>query len=214
MIHRRVRIQSILALLILTAAFHCPVFALEGSQANVAKADQSTVAFLADLSANSSGDYRVAAFESHREGESPALSQRRRRGGANRYQMRQKMVSIGDDFWIVNEKGDRVFKVDGKALRVRETLVFEDARGKALCEIQAKVLTIKDSMEIERPGGGRMALVQKALITPLRERFVAKIPGGEDLEIQGNLLDHEYDIKEGKAKVAEVSKKWFRLTDS
>jgi uncharacterized protein YxjI len=124
------------------------------------------------------------------------------------------MVSIGEDFWIVNEKNDRVFKVDGKALRVRETLVFEDTKGRALCEIQAKVLTIKDSMEIERPGGGRMALVQKAIVTPLRERFVAKISGGEDLEIQGNLLDHEYDIKQGRTKVAEVSKKWFRLTDS
>ena len=38
-------------------------------------------------------------------------------GGANHYQMRQKMVSIGDDFWIENDHGQKVFKVDGKALR-------------------------------------------------------------------------------------------------
>jgi len=37
-------------------------------------------------------------------------------GGDNRYQMREKMVSIGDDFWIENGAGQRVFKVDGKAL--------------------------------------------------------------------------------------------------
>ena len=38
--------------------------------------------------------------------------------------MRQKLVSIGDDYWIENDQGERVFKVDGKALRVRQTLIF------------------------------------------------------------------------------------------
>src|SRR5687767_9567604 len=49
-----------------------------------------------------------------------------RGGDATRYQMREKMVSIGDDYWIENDRGERAFKVDGKALRVRQTLVFED----------------------------------------------------------------------------------------
>ncbi len=57
-------------------------------------------------------------------------------------------------------------------------------------------------------------MVKKALITPVRERWVVKIKGGPDLEVQGNILDHEYTIGEGRDKVAEVSKKWFRLRDS
>ncbi len=134
--------------------------------------------------------------------------------GANHYQMRQKMVAIGDDFWIENDKGQKVFKVDGKALRVRQTLIFEDAHGTELCKIQEKMLRIKDSMEIEGPRGENIATVKKALITPIRERWVVKIKGGPDLEVQGNILDHEYSIGEGRDKVAEVSKKWFRLRDS
>ena len=59
-------------------------------------------------------------------------------GGANRYQMTQKMLSIGDDFWIENERGEKVFKVDGKALRVRQTLIFEDRAGKELCKAGAR----------------------------------------------------------------------------
>src|SRR5690606_41919478 len=38
-------------------------------------------------------------------------------GGDHRYQLRQRLVSIGDDYWIENAQGERVFKVDGKALR-------------------------------------------------------------------------------------------------
>ena len=138
----------------------------------------------------------------------------RQGGGANRYQMRQKMVSIGDDFWIEDERGQRVFKVDGKALRVRQTLVFEDAQGRELCRIQERMMRIKDSMEIEGPNGERVAMVKKALITPVRERWVVKVENGPDLEVHGNILDHEYSIGEGRDKVAEVSKKWFRLRDS
>ena len=43
-----------------------------------------------------------------------------RGGSAARFQMRQKLLSLGDDYWIEDEYGDRVFKVDGKALRLRE----------------------------------------------------------------------------------------------
>jgi uncharacterized protein YxjI len=137
-----------------------------------------------------------------------------RRGGGTRYQMRQKMVSIGNDFWIENDQGQKVFKVDGKALRVRSTFRFEDAQGNELCKIQERMLRVKDSMEIEGPHGEQLAMVKKALITPLRERWVVKIKGGPDLDVQGNILDHEYSIGEGRDKVAEVSKKWFRVRDS
>jgi len=137
-----------------------------------------------------------------------------RRGAGNRYQMRQKMVSVGQEFWIENDQGQKAFKVDGKALRVRSTLQFEDARGNVQCKIQERMLRVKDSMEIENPSGERIAMVKKALITPVRDRWVVKIGDEPDLDAQGNILDHEYHIGEGRDKVAEVSKKWFRLRDT
>ncbi|UCG24896.1 MAG: LURP-one-related family protein [Chloroflexota bacterium] len=139
---------------------------------------------------------------------------RRGGGGANRYQMREKLVSIGDDFWIENATGQRAYKVDGKALRVRDTLKFEDAHGKVLCQIQEKKVRVKDTMKIESPSGDTLATVKKALITPVRDRWEVNIANGPDLEIQGNIVDHEYRFEEGRTKVAEVSKKWFRVRDS
>jgi uncharacterized protein YxjI len=135
-------------------------------------------------------------------------------GGATHYRMRQKLVSIGDDFWIENDRGERVFKVDGKALRVRETLVFENARGNQLAKIQERMLRVRDTMEIEGPDGGTVASVRKAMITPLRERWTVKVGGGPDLSVQGNVLDHEYTIGEGRDSVAQVSKRWFRVADT
>ena len=128
--------------------------------------------------------------------------------------MRQKLVAIGDDFWIENEAGQKVYKVDGKALRVRQTLSFENAHGQELCKIQERMLRIKDSMEVEDAHGNQVAMVKKALISPIRDRFTVKVKDGPDLEVKGNILDHEYTIGEGRDKIAEVSKKWFRLRDT
>jgi uncharacterized protein YxjI len=128
--------------------------------------------------------------------------------------MRQKLVAFGNDFYIENAQGQKVFKVDGKVLRVRDTLFFRDMQGRELCKIQERIARIKDTMKIEGPGGETLAVVKKALITPLRDRWTVKIGAGPDLEVQGNVLDHEYNIGEGSNLVAEVSKKWFRVRDT
>lgn len=137
-----------------------------------------------------------------------------RGGGGSRYQMRQRMFAIGDDFFIEDDNGRRAFKVDGKALRVRSTLLFEDANGRELYKIQEKMLRVRDSMNIEDANGNVAAKVHNALITPLRDRWQIDVPGGADLSTQGNIVNHEYRIEQGRMTVATVSKKWFRLRDS
>ncbi len=132
----------------------------------------------------------------------------------SRYKIHQNLISIGDDFWIENEEGKRVFKVDGKVLRIRKTLVFEDMNGRKLCQIQERLLTIKDTMVVEDADGKDIATIKKALIAPFRDKWDVNVKNGPDLDVQGNILDHEYTIKQGRDRVAEISKKWFRLTDT
>lgn len=132
----------------------------------------------------------------------------------NRYKITQKLLSIGDDFWIENQDGQKVFKVDGKTLRIRKTLAFEDADGNKLCQIKERLLSVRDTMVIEDPHGRDLAVIKKALIAPLRDRWTVNIRNGPDLSVVGNILDREYSIKQKGKKVAEVSRKWFRITDT
>ena len=138
----------------------------------------------------------------------------RREDEAEHYRMRQRLISIGDDYWIENDRGERVYKVDGKALRVRETLIFEDADGAELVKIQERMLRVRDSMEIEDRDGNRVAMVKKALISPLRDRWKVQVADGPDLEVKGNIVDHEYTIEDDRTRAAEVSKRWFRFADT
>jgi uncharacterized protein YxjI len=128
--------------------------------------------------------------------------------------MHEKLVSIGDDFWIENQHGQRVFKVDGKAMRVRSTLIFEDSHGRELAMIQERKVRVRETMDVEGPGGETLAEIHKAMVTPMRDRYTVKVTDGADLEVQGNIVDHEYTIETGGSKVAEVSKKWLRVRDT
>ena len=131
---------------------------------------------------------------------------------ALRFQLRQKMWSIGDDYWIEDDSGARVFKVDGKALRIRDTWRLEDTNGREVATIREKKLSIRDKIRIEM-ANGREATVHKALVG-IRDRFRVDVEGGADLKIHGNIVDHEYDIERDGDKIAEISKKWFRVRDT
>jgi uncharacterized protein YxjI len=141
---------------------------------------------------------------------------RGRRGGdddnnGRRFQMHEKMLSIGDDYWIEDERGQRAYRVNGKAVRIRDTWVLEDAAGQEVAEIKEKKLSIRNSIKIDF--GGREATVKKAMIG-IRDRFVVEVDGGEDIKIMGNFVDHEYEFERDGQKIAEVSKKWFRVRDT
>ena len=128
------------------------------------------------------------------------------------YTMREKMFAIGDDYWI-EKNGDKAFKVDGKALRIRDTLVLESPDGAELFTIQEKKLSIRDKMEIEHDGK-TVATIKKALVSPLRDRYSIEVEGGDAMEVKGNILDHEFEFERGGHKVAEASKRWLRVRDT
>jgi uncharacterized protein YxjI len=132
----------------------------------------------------------------------------------NRLKVRERLFAFGDDFWIENGRNQRVYWVDGKALRVRDTLLFKTLGGQERYKLQEKMVRIRDTMTLYAADGSTAATIKKALITPLRDRYSIDRPGQPELETQGNLLHHEYTIEQGGRPVATISKRWFRIRDT
>ena len=128
-----------------------------------------------------------------------------------RFQMREKALSIGDDYWIEDESGNKVYKVNGKAARVRDTWILEDPHGNEVAQIREKKLSVRDKIKIEF--GEHEAVVKKQMIS-IRDKFEVDVENGPDLEVKGKIGDHEYKIERDGKKIAEVSKKWFKLRDT
>src|SRR5919199_1757997 len=130
-----------------------------------------------------------------------------------RYVIRERVFRLGEDSDITDESGQRLFQVDGKVLSLRNVLVIRDPAGNEVARVQRKLVALRPTYEIIA-GGQELAEVRKNFFTPFGDRFTIDIPGPDDLEMAGNLLDHEFTIRRGGQVVATVSKQWFTLRDT
>lgn len=129
------------------------------------------------------------------------------------YVIRERFFALGDDFDVLDEHGTKVFHVDGKVLSVRDKVVIEDASGAEVATVHRHLVSLRPTYEI-RIAGEKAAEVRKNLFTPFRDKFTIDVPGPGDLEMKGDLLDHEYVIELDGTEVAAVSKRWLSIRDT
>jgi uncharacterized protein YxjI len=127
--------------------------------------------------------------------------------------IRERFFAIGDDFDVLDEYGAKLYHVDGKVLSARGKVVIEDPSGEQVASVHRHLIAVRPTYEI-RIGGDEVAEVRKKLFTPFRDRFTIDLPNAEDLEMKGDLLDHEYVIEQGGSQVAQVSKRWLSIRDT
>jgi uncharacterized protein YxjI len=130
-----------------------------------------------------------------------------------RYQMKQKLFALGDDFVIQDESGRDAYFVDGKAFSLGKQLSFQDMSGRELAFIKQKLLAWSPTYEIYRDGTC-VAVVTKERFTFFHCTFTVDVPGPDDLTAEGEFTDHEYTLSRGDRLVATVSKQWFTITDT
>ena len=114
------------------------------------------------------------------------------------YLIRERLFRLGEDSDITDEHGRPVLQVDGKVLSLRNRLVVRDPEGREVAQVQRKLIAMRPTYEISIAG----------------DRFTIDVPGPDDLEVTGDLLDHEFTIRRGDRTVATVSKRWFSMRDT
>ena len=130
-----------------------------------------------------------------------------------RYIMRQQILSWGDDFAIRNADGEEAYYVDGKVFSFGDKLSFQDLAGNELVFIDQRLLNWSPTYELWK-GDELLAVVKRELFSFIHHRFTVDVPGPNDLEAEGDFLDHEYTISRGGSVVATVSKRWFSWADT
>ncbi len=129
------------------------------------------------------------------------------------YLIRERLFDVGDDFDITDESGEPVFHVDGKVLSLRDRLIIEDRAGREVASVHRQLVSLRPTYKISI-GGEKAAEMKKKFFTPFVDKYTIDIPGPNDLELRGDLLDHEYTVERDGHEVASVSKKWFSMRDT
>jgi len=130
-----------------------------------------------------------------------------------RYVMRQKLLSLADSFTIKDENERDAYLVKGKVFSFGDKLSFQNTTGDELVYIDQRLLNWGPTYELWR-GADLLAVVKRQLFSFIHHRFTVDVAGPDDLEAEGDFLDHEYAFTRGDRVVATVSKKWFSWTDT
>ncbi|MEV6954141.1 LURP-one-related family protein [Streptomyces sp. NPDC051183] len=130
-----------------------------------------------------------------------------------KYLVRDKLLAVGDDYWIEDEDGRHAFLVDGKALRFRDTLELKDPDGRILITLREKLLGFRDAMTLERDGR-RLAVIRRKRFSLLRNHYLVTLVEGTELDISGRILDREFKVEYDGALLALASRQWYRVRET
>ncbi|MFG2342281.1 LURP-one-related/scramblase family protein [Streptomyces yangpuensis] len=130
-----------------------------------------------------------------------------------KYLVRDKMLAIGDDYWIEDEDGRHAFLVDGKALRFRDTLELKDPDGRILITLREKLFAFRDAMTLERDER-RLAVIRRKRLSLLRNHFLVTLAEGTELDVSGRILDREFKVEYDGELLALVSRQWYRARET
>ncbi|MFC9500756.1 LURP-one-related/scramblase family protein [Streptomyces sp. NPDC056975] len=130
-----------------------------------------------------------------------------------RYEVRERLFAVGEDYWIEDEQGHKAFLVDGKAMRLRDTFELKGPDGRVLIDIHEKMFALRDTMVIER-GDEALAKIKRKRLSLLRNHYRVELVDGTELDVSGKILDREFVVEYDGEMLAHISRRWLRVRDT
>ncbi|MEU1591773.1 LURP-one-related family protein [Streptomyces sp. NPDC005708] len=127
--------------------------------------------------------------------------------------VRDRLLGFGDDYWIEDQHGNKVFLVDGKAMRLRDTFELKDTQGRVLIDIHQKMFALRDTMIIER-NGDPLATIKRKRLSLLRNHYRVSLVDGTELDVSGKILDREFAIDYDGELLAQISRRWLHVRET
>ncbi|MFF9814481.1 LURP-one-related/scramblase family protein [Streptomyces sp. NPDC014006] len=130
-----------------------------------------------------------------------------------RFLVYDRLLGIGDDYWIEDDHGSKVFLVDGKAMRLRDTWELKDTQGRVLIDIHQKMFALRDTMVIER-AGEPLATIKRRRLSLLRNHYRVTLADGTELDVSGKILDREFAVEYDGELLAVISRRRLTVRDT
>lgn len=132
----------------------------------------------------------------------------------SRYRMSVDLAVLEGDFFVLNDAGEHVFRIGGRALWHDDTIQIANLRGQVLYAAQVHAARKRERIAIVDAGGNERASVVRVPISALRDRFCVELYERQQLEVEGSVSTHEYSIEGPSGLVAEISPRWFHAKGS
>jgi uncharacterized protein YxjI len=127
-----------------------------------------------------------------------------------RYQIRQRVFSLGGAFDITDDGGNAAYRVQGEVLSLGNALNLYDAQDQPVAHVQQRLLSWTPTYDITRDGAPALTVHKQAFSwTP---HFDAEGPAGM-YTMNGDWTDWNFQVDSGGQTVAWISRQFALFSD-
>lgn len=130
-----------------------------------------------------------------------------------RYQMKQRLMSIGDKGVIYDESGNIVYRNQGRFLNLTDKVKMLDSFENEVATLHSKLFQFPKSFYVAIKGQEAAKITPKPLAV-LKAAFDIVLVSGERWKLSGKLSNHSFTLENGTGEViATASRDWITITD-
>jgi len=123
--------------------------------------------------------------------------------------IKQKFLSLTEQFKVKDEQGNDVYYVEGSFLKIPKTFTIYNMQDEEIARITKKVFAFLPKFIVEMDG--KQVITIKKDFTFFRSRYTIDAAG---VEVRGNWWDMSFQVFQHGEKIGQVSKEWFTWGDS
>lgn len=126
-----------------------------------------------------------------------------------RFQVKEKMWSLGGRFTISDQSGMPAYQVDGSFLKIPKTFTITDMSGRLVSRIRKQFMTFLPKFDVCLADGSCFTLRKE--LTFFKSRYRIDNLG---LVVRGGFWDMDFELFQGDQRIASISQEWLRLTST
>lgn len=126
------------------------------------------------------------------------------------FRLNSKLLTLGSNFEIWDEKDELAFVVRGKILSFGHDLTLETPQGVEVARIKQRLMNFMPTYEMYLGEKHYATITRK--FSWFKKRFLLDVPGPNDYEVEGDFWNYEYEFRRKSGVVARVFRKMWSMT--
>lgn len=123
--------------------------------------------------------------------------------------IKQKVFSIGDQFTVFDEDERLRYSVKGSFMRLPKTFSIHNEKGKEVSRVTKKTISLLPKFFVEMGEKKAIEISKQLSIFKAKYSILA-----ENLTVDGNWWDMDFEVSQKGQKVADINKRWIAWGDT
>lgn len=123
--------------------------------------------------------------------------------------MKQKMFSLGEKFSVVDKDDEMLYNVQGSFFKIPKSFSMVDRNEQEIGKVTKELFKFLPKFVVEVDGKETLQIEKELTFFKSKYRI-----NGENIVVEGDWWDMNFEIYRHSKKIATINQKWFAMTSS